>query len=318
MRISENITIYAGMEPQTAPSGEQQEKTDGNRIFAGNLNKTFFVDKIARRREQAQKQAMKVVSDVWEGERAIDEDMEKRRARIDELRKEMKYAKSQLQQIDETQKQLQEEYGVAPDSQEQKDLELLRRKNDMLSGRPGAGLTQEEFMYAAKLEAQGLTEYQQRQLDLDREKKIYQESYDEAFKGIRMEIATISATKLERLKHDPMVAAWKQADEILAQAGEEVLGMLVEESKEHLDQEQEAREEQAESLREERRKQEAFLQAQKEKKQESEALIEEMPAEEMLTLEQVKTDVQQEIQNIVDRMKLVAEDIKGAVVDQSV
>ena len=50
----------------------------------------------------------------------------------------------------------------------------------------------------------------------------------------------------------------------------------------------------------------------------TEELTEEMPMEEMLTLEQAKTDVQKEVQNIVDKMKLVAEDMKGAVVDKSV
>ncbi len=150
------------------------------------------------------------------------------------------------------------------------------------------------------------------------EKKALQEQYDNCLQDMKVEIATISAIQIERLKHSPMADAKKQAEEIMEQASKDVLGMLVEESKEHLDEEQEVREEQAEALEEKREEQEAFIEAQKEKKQAGEELIEEIPVEEMLTLEQVKQDVQKEVQNIVDKMKLVAEDIKGAVVDQSV
>ena len=104
----------------------------------------------------------------------------------------------------------------------------------------------------------------------------------------------------------------------MEEASEEIVGMLFEEGKEHLDEEQKLREEQAEKIEKEKEEQEAFIEAQKEKKEAAEELTEEMPMEEMLTLEQAKTDVQKEVQNIVDKMKLVAEDMKGAVVDKSV
>ena len=76
--------------------------------------------------------------------------------------------------------------------------------------------------------------------------------------------------------------------------------MVVEDAKEHVDEETAEREEQAEKLEAER-----------------EELLEEMPVEEMLSLERTKADVQKEVQQIVDKMKLVAEDIKGAVVDRT-
>ena len=40
--------------------------------------------------------------------------------------------------------------------------------------------------------------------------------------------------------------------------------------------------------------------------------------EELLGLDMTKSDFQTEIQNIVDKMKLVEEDIKGAMVDKTV
>lgn len=274
MKISENITIYAGMENKVAGNEGKPEETRGKSIFAGDLNNTLFEDRIEQRRKEAQEQAMKVVSDAWEGDRAIDEDLENRRSHITELRKEMKGTQDRMQEITEMQKQMQEEYGVAPDSQEMQDLE--------------------------------------------EEKKALLEDYNACMKNIKVEIGTISATKLERLKHHPMVDAQKQAEEILADVSKEIIGMAVEDAREHLDEEQEKREEQAEALKEERKEQENFIEAQKEKKKEAEELVKEMPVEEMISLEQVKTDVQKQVQNIMDKMKLVAEDMKGAVVDQNV
>ena len=64
--------------------------------------------------------------------------------------------------------------------------------------------------------------------------------------------------------------------------------------------------------------QEAFIEKQKDKREEAEELLESMPMKEMLHMEQLKDEIKQEIKNIVSEMKLVAEDIKGAVVDKNI
>ena len=168
------------------------------------------------------------------------------------------------------------------------------------------------------IEEQGYDPEHPELADLAEEKKALQEEYNTCFAEMKGEIAAIKAVKLERLKHSPMLDAEKEAEAIMEQAGEEIVSMLFEEGKEHLDEEQKLREEKAEKLEEKKEEQEAFIEAQKEKKEAAEELAEEMPMEEMLTLEKVKQDVQTEVQNIVDKMKLVAEDMKGAVVDESV
>ncbi len=319
MKIADNISIYTGGEYSLLGKSIEQDKKQTGSIYAGDLNKNILGDKIAQRKEQAKKQAMKVVKDVWESDRALDEDLEARRTRIEELRKEMRNAESQKKGIEDLQKQLQKEYGITEDSQEQRDLELLRKKYGY--GRTGGGIanmTKEEMEYVSRLEAEGLTEYQQRQLDFDKEKKVYEEQYAECFQNIRIEVATISATKLERLKHSPMVNAQKQAEQIEQAASDEILGMLVEEGKEQIDEKQEENKEKAEAIEKQREEQEEFIEAQREKNKEAKELIEEVPVDEMLSLEQTKTDVQREVQNIVDKMKLVVEDIKGCVVDENI
>ena len=317
MKVSENITIFAGMDTQNTKNAEEQSEQKKKTVFAGQLNENTLQNRILQKKQEAQKQAMKIVGDVWKNEQKIDDDMRERREHVKTLRQENKEANASIKEIKDRQAELQEEYGVADDSKEQQDLELLRRKRDMMSGK-GGGLTQEEFMYAAKLEAEGLTEYQQRQLDYDDLKSYYEKIVDENDKMIKQENAIIRATSLERLKKDPMVDAQKQAEEIKKAASEDIIGMVVEDAKDHIDEKQEEREEQAETLKEEREEREKLLEAQKEKREEQEALLEDIPTEEIISLDQIKADVQREIQDIMNKMKLVAEDIKGAAVDQNV
>ena len=274
MKIFDNISIYAGGEKGVINALSQQEKKQGDSVFAGDLKLNGTQDEIAKRREQAQKEALKVVSDAFEGDLAIDKDIEGGYERIKKLQSGMHEAEVRMREIDEQRKFLTEEQGYAPDHPEL--------------------------------------------ADLAEEKKELQKEYDTCLAEMKGEIAAIKAVKLERLKHTPMLDAEKEAEAIVEQASEEIMSMLLEEGKEHLDEEQELREEKAEKIEEQKEEQEAFIEAQKEKKEAAEALAEDMPMEEMLTLEQAKTDVQKEVQNIVDKMKLVAEDMKGAVVDKSV
>ena len=72
------------------------------------------------------------------------------------------------------------------------------------------------------------------------------------------------------------------------------------------------------NLEEIQEEKEAFIEKQKEKREETEELLENMPMEELVHMGQLKDEIKQEIKNIVSEMKLVAEDIKGAMVDESV
>ena len=68
MKISENFSIYAGGDNGVIKTLGQQDKKEGASIFAGDLTQNFMEDPIAKRRERAQKEALKVVSDAFEGD----------------------------------------------------------------------------------------------------------------------------------------------------------------------------------------------------------------------------------------------------------
>jgi chromosome segregation ATPase len=281
MRVDNNITLYVGAQPTNSAATEGDSRNQDNRktVFAGNLNQNDTLqDGIEQKKAQAKEQAMKVVGDAFAGDRAIDTDIDNRRTHV----KELKEDKVLFQE---------EKDGIAT---QREDVEKAREAGDVSEA-----------------------EYIQMTKDLDEAEKACDEELNKNEGEILEENATISAIHRERLKSSPMVDAQKQADEILDAASKEIIGMVADEAKEHLDAEADERDEKAEKLKEQQEQIEEFIEKNREKREETEELLEDMPAQEMLTLNQRQTDVQTEVQNILNKMKLVAEDIKGAAVDES-
>lgn len=138
--------------------------------------------------------------------------------------------------------------------------------------------------------------------------KEYQKQYDKIKNEIEVEVATIRLTKIERLKSSPMVKAQKEAGEIVEAAGDEIIGMLVQEAKDHIDEEKEEREEKAEKIAEKKEEEEKRLEKSEEKNEEAEAITE-------MIRQSASNDTQKEIEELLDKLKLIEEDIKGAAVD---
>lgn len=324
MNVSKNVVFLRGIQDnkrakaEETKEGTRKKQPENTALFAGRMNEDLFSNKILEKKKEAQKKAMQVVGDAWKGERKIDEDLQERRDLINALEGENGEALSEINEINQRQEELKKQYGITKDSKEEKDLELLRREKQMWTN-PGAGesLTMEEMRYVQKLRSEGLTDYQKRQLSLDAEKHHFQDIVDENKKEIVEENAIIRGVRLERLKSDPMLKAQEEAEEIKKAAIDEIVGMLIEEAKENIDEESEENRQKAEKLEEEQKKMEEFIEAQKEKRKETDNLLEEMPVEELIGMEQLKEEVKQEVQKIVDNMNLVVEDIKGAMVDKT-
>lgn len=282
MKVDQNITLFVGGQPGNSLTTEGAGKKQENRktVFAGDLNDQggTLQDRIEQKKKEAQKQALKIVSDVFEGDASIDEDMENRRQNVKNLAEDRK-------------RLMEEKAGVEARSE---DLEKAFE----------AGEISEEDYAAEKG-------------NLSEEQKVREKELDANESQIMQENAVIAGTRIERLKHDPMVEAQKEAADIMDAARDEIIGMIREEGKDHVDEETEKREEQAEEIKEEKEEKEEFIEEQKEHRKEEEELLEEMPTEEMISLDRIQSDVRQEVQNIIDKMKLLEEDIKGAVVDKN-
>ena len=77
-----NQTIFMGDDSLRARHGHENPKEDQGRktIFAGGLKKVL--DPIQEKREQAQKQAMKIVGDTWGNDQKLDDDLDNRREKV--------------------------------------------------------------------------------------------------------------------------------------------------------------------------------------------------------------------------------------------
>lgn len=293
MKVETNITLFAGAEPDLAHvvnPGENSEKDNKDRktIFAGDFQGNLTLqERIQQRKEKARQDALKIVRDAWAGDQAIDQGMDESREHIRQLQEENKQVQEDQREAEQLRQELMERYGVSEDTPLDKQPE----------------------------------EYRERMQELDERQKYNKEILTSNRNDIIMENAVIRETKLAKLKRKPentMVGAREWAEEVLEAASDDIIGMVVSEAKEHLDQEQAEREEKAEKIKEEKERLEELQEKREERQEELEELVENAPIEEMVELDQSKENIQQEVQNIVDKMKLVAEDIKGALVDTSV
>ncbi|MDE6639165.1 MAG: hypothetical protein K2K63_01395 [Acetatifactor sp.] len=284
MKVDNNITLYAGGEPasSTATDGTEREQENRKTIFAGNLKNNqegTLQDRIAEKKAKAQEKAMKVVGEAFHTDLKIDEGMEESRRHVKELTAESRELQNGLEDID--------------------------RRQEVLEKAKANGEIDEE-------------QYLQDMENLKQERKVQEQKLAQAQGTIQGENASIRGTRIERLKYHHMADARKQADEIMDAAGQEIIGMLQQEGMDHVDEEAEKREEQAEKIKEEREEKKELLEKQKEKREEEEAWIEELSPEEFSDLTKSAEDVQKEVQDMLRKMNLLDEDIKGAAVDESI
>lgn len=152
-------------------------------------------------------------------------------------------------------------------------------------------------------------EYQKRALALEKHKTPYEDTVNKAEAGVMADNAMIRGTRLARLKKDLIRKAQNEVEDALAAASEEVIGMLVDEAKEHMDEKSEELQEKAEERAEEKEQQQEKIDAAKEEKAQTETMV---------RLDSQRADYQQEIEEMMRKMSLMEEDLKGIKVDETI
>ncbi len=319
-------------------AGRMAAKGEQKSIFGGNLN--LANDPIEQRRKEAQEKAWNIVKNAWDNDCAVDGMIEARRNHYAQMQALKEEATAGLSDIEEEKEVLRELYDVDEDSREQKDLELLEKAQDIQSGVSKETLTAEESKRVAELYQGALTEYQSRGLELNERAIERKKQIADVDKQMRDDIADIHSIKQERLKSNPMLEAQKAAEEILDAANDEVIGMLIQESQEYIDEkmaeekedaeksmeEKEEREEQLDELKLKRAVQEALIEGTKEAVEKAKAMERRMESpeveiSEMIDIAQgdsVATDVGQSLDEIKNSMNLLEADLKGIKVDKEV
>ncbi|MBQ7863419.1 MAG: hypothetical protein IJ353_03015 [Lachnospiraceae bacterium] len=285
MKITENTRLYIGsnVEQSMESQAGKSVQTDKVRLFAGNIVTQNPLDaQIAEKRATAMEKAKKLIGDVFAAEKSVDDDLAERANRIKESEQAIVSANKELAKFEEEKEKLKEQYGITGEE------------------------TEEMLPTEYKMQRDELTCYGEPQRQV----------INDAKKVIEEERKVIAAITVERLKTDPMVGATEQAEELLASAEEEIAGMVMDTAVENLKEKAEEAKEKQEAEEEKVELEEAKRKEREERRKEAE--LSEVPVQELLNLEQVRGELKQEVDNMLTEMKLLAEDIKGSLVDEEV
>lgn len=316
---------------------ERKAQNKGNNIFAGDLN--MQNNTIEMKRKLAQKRAMKIVSDTFASEQDIDRNIDGLKAQQEQLRKDSLEDKKAIKEIHEKRDQLMEDYGITQDSKEHNDLELLRKERDSNNPLSDVKLTDEEKEYLAKLHENGLTNYQKDMLELDEREDVYRERADKKDMAAKAISNALFDIDNERLKTHPILDATKEADKIMDAANKEVIGSLLNEAVDHIDEkieeetekakEQADNKEEEEEKIEERRKDKEELEKQIEKVKENASNIAGSEIKESSDIPDItdiinsststsNSNLEREIEKMVEELNLIMEDLKGSKIDLNI
>ena len=318
------------------------------------------MDSILARKQRAQKKAMKVVADAWAADKKFDLDLKERRNHLQELKNSLTENKEQLDNCNAGMAEIKELYGIEEGSQEQKDVELVQlwKKNSaaaIISKKSGSkevweeltniSLSEEDWQRMMELGGKiaSPTEYQKRALEIADEADFFQKNMKDLQIDIEAEDMSIRSIKIERLKDHTMSDAQEEAEEIMKDAGKEIIGMLIGEAQDHIDEKLKEKIEDAKEKEKEKEEQEEKLEEQRLEKEVQQAQLE-IEQEESKEAEEIKNEqrrnareqadllgevqentitpftntaeAQAQIRAMLQRMKILEEDLKGVNVDK--
>ena len=219
-------------------------------------------------------------------------------------------------------------YNIDDSSEEQADYKLLLKEKNFLSNSE-ITLSDEEQERLAYLHERGLTDYQKEMLNLEANKGIYKKEIKDCTKEIISENAIVRGIHIERLKSHDMTDAQKNSDKVLEASNKEIIGMLIEDSKESIDKKFEDEEKKAEDKKEAEKELEQRIEAAKTERNEK-ADYKDDDLEEIYKLDSTldnvvnsqqdstMDDVKKSLTQVINELNLTADDLKGAVIDKDV
>ncbi len=294
-----------------AVKGQQKEKQTKEHVSIQASQLNLMQDGILERRKKAMADAMDIIGKQFGVDGKIDDDLNQRRERIAESKEKASTALKERQALSEEQEKLREQYGVDMDSEEQSDLELRIKMREAMKPGSRLELSEEEWERLQKMGPE--TEYQKAALEIEASKDVWNTEIKEAHKVIATETQVIRATKQELLKHHGMVDAARIAEDSLEAASNEILGMLRQEGMEHVQEEIDEKVEEAQEKKEEKEEQGAVREEKKAQQEEMNQNLKNLP-----DIQRVQDEVDQQIQEIRMRQKLLEEDLKGIQVDSNI
>lgn len=327
MIIRNQITIPAGGVREEAPAANRKRKASGRQpktVYAGDvLRSSDLRGRVEHRNGMARNQSKKIIRDAWNGDKKLDRELEQLDQYTVELRQTIREQLGTIQDIDGQREELRKVYGISDEEKE-----IMDRYDMALAGK--VKLTEEEEEYYQEITQRNwYPEYRQRVSELDASVGEAWNTIGRAKSKVLMYDIIAKTIHMERLKVHPMLDARKKAEEVMDAATEDVVGMVMDDTREQIDKQQEERQEKAEAIKEEKEAREELLEKRREKDEELERLMEDIPLEQLgeggsqvemrqqlLEIQnRIEMEVQQQILDIQDRMSMGVEALKGHLVD---
>ncbi len=298
-------------------------------------------DAVLMRKEIARRRAQKAIEDAFAGDRKVSRDVEVRKESNQNLRSEISRKVGYVMNYQEKKAELREEYAIDENSEE--DRALLEKREQSYAD-PEVMLTEKEKERLGEID-----EYEARVREMDQASFALWIDKKTGIRDMQLDeqagIAAVIAMRQERLKFHDMADAQKSAKKIETAAAGDAIDLLTGEAKDHITEKLEEKREEAREKAEEEGKKEEKLEAQrteKELKQEQlqmeqtesraaeEARIEQQ--REARKQEDILTGVEKnatgtassssqtriEIKQMLHKMNLLEEDLKGMEVDDSI
>ena len=220
-----NVSIFVGGDPQSGRSqllGLSQEESNSSTFFAGSLNNN--IDPIARKKQMAQKKALKVVGDAFAADRKIDKEVAEREAKMKELRAENLETKKALKDLEAQKQEIGKEYGLGEEGLSDEDWNILKKGSEMPSD-----MSDEEKARYQEMKDRGLTDYYDYCKDIVDRIETNQQAINDNTAMIKSYEAANKAVHKARLdlrKGNPMIAAQEEAEAIMDAARKEIISMI--------------------------------------------------------------------------------------------
>jgi len=318
-----DLTKNNEVEKEKNIKSKEKSSDSGMTIQAGELH--LGNETIEEKRKKAQRLAMDLVSDAFNRDRKIEQEIQDCNTRAEQCQADNAELRGLLSDIAKEEDNLKEIYNVDSESKEQKDLELLIKEREYYRNPSAPELTDEEEKYLKELKREGYTEYQTRMLTLDDNKVELNSKIEENDETIRREYGVARGIELERLKTHDMVDAKKKAEDIIEAANKEVIGTLIDDAKNNIDNQYEDEKQKADEEAKEEEIVEERVEQTKEQRKEDEEKLEKIYELKQDIQELSKNnnknsanDMKKSLDLIVAELQLNQEDLKGAAVDQNV
>lgn len=287
------------------------KKQDGSIFVGGQDGKCPLAGNslIEQRKKMAGKQAMKLISDAFskniKSQESIDNLRELKAQRLDEL----KEINKSMADIESQKEALMKEYGVTEDSDEMKELELLKKYQNNRMGIFTGEFTDEEIEKLKSLQGTSRSEFQARYLELNDAYNQYQKDAGQIEDEIRALSGDIELQKNELNASRDMEKAQDAAESIMDAASKETIGLMIQDAKEHVDETAEEEKEKAKKVKERNEEQKKII----EESAEADKLDQSISMKSQDT--SAVSQAQKSIDKILKDNNLISDDIKGIEID---